>query len=253
MSHHFPRLWMERELRSRPQHFEPELLLLPLLCDKSKIAIDVGTNMGIYSYCMAKYSKTVVGFEPNQDLWPSIRRLVGSRITLERFALSDKAGDATLRLDPANTGVATIEVTNIMTCVSDHAQVIDRSVETRTLDSFNYSPVSMIKIDVEGHEEAVVNGAQMTIVNNQPILLIESEHRHNPGAPLRLIAMLSQFGYRGFYISGNALRPISALRDEDTDPARLTLADRRYVNNFVFIPSCREGLIQDIGTLLAKE
>jgi hypothetical protein len=52
---HFPRLWLERELRYRPNHFESQLWLVPALCESDKISIDVGANMGSYSYYMMKY------------------------------------------------------------------------------------------------------------------------------------------------------------------------------------------------------
>ena len=59
---HFPRLWMERELRFRPNHFERELWLVRFLCDPRKVAIDIGANMGVYSYFMRKFSRQVIGF-----------------------------------------------------------------------------------------------------------------------------------------------------------------------------------------------
>jgi hypothetical protein len=41
----------------------------PSFAKKKKIAIDVGANQGQYSYYMAKFSKNVIAFEPNTDLW----------------------------------------------------------------------------------------------------------------------------------------------------------------------------------------
>jgi FkbM family methyltransferase len=47
------------------------------------------------------------------------------------------------------------------------------------LDDVVTEPVGFIKIDVEGHEIAVFEGAQRMLNEHKPILLIESERRHN--------------------------------------------------------------------------
>ncbi len=232
----FPRLWLERELRFRPHHFERELWLIPIFCDKEKIAIDIGANMGAYSYYMAKYSKSVIAFEPNIDLWVHLRRVLGRDFHLEAAALSGKSATATLRIDNDNTGVATIEDKNDLSCVADKSVVVSRTVQTKTLDSFEISNVSMIKIDVEGHEEAVIEGAQDTIKRNRPVFIIESEDRHNPGAPRRLADALSGLGYLVFFLKDRCLTEFRTLRDEDMDPTNLYRDGAAYINNFIFIP-----------------
>ena len=246
----FPRLWMERELCFRPNHFEQEFWLVPIFCDERKTAIDVGANMGLYSYFMAKFSKNVIAFEPNTDLWSDLRRLLGQDFHLEAAALSEKSAKATLRIDNSNTGVSTIEEKNQLVCVHDHTAVVPRVVETRTLDSFNISNVSMIKIDVEGHEEAVISGARKTIEINRPVLIIESEDRHNPGAPSRLTGTLAELGYLAFYLKNQQLMEFSTLCSEDTDPENI---DKRlpYINNFIYIPAEQGEKIERVQAFLS--
>jgi FkbM family methyltransferase len=249
----FPRLWMERELRSRPNHFEGELWLLPLFCDKQMTAIDIGANSGAYSYCMLKYSSKVIAFEPNKDLWQRLRRLLGAKVQLEDAALSDNAKTATLRVDRHNTGVATIEEKNSLICVEDHSEVASRTVNTRTLDSFDLSNISLIKIDVEGHEEAVIEGARETIARNRPVLIIESEDRHNPGAPGRLVATMAKVDYKAFYLRKTELMEFRTLTQEDLDPRNLQNGSRPYVNNFIFLPDEQLGRREQIRAYLSSK
>jgi len=239
----FPRAWMERELRFRPHHFEAELWLTPIFCSKEKTAIDIGANMGSYAYYMAKFSNNVIAFEPNADLCKGLRHLLGRRAHLELIALSSKSSKAIMRIDHSNTGVATIEEKNDLLCVKDKSCVITREIETRTLDSYAFTNVSMVKIDVEGHEEAVIDGARETIERNQPVLIIESEDRHNAGAPRRLEKTLSQMGYRGYYLKKLRLMDFSTLCAEDTDPKNLDGGSLAYINNFIFIPARQPALI----------
>ena len=49
----------------------------------------------------------------------------------------------------------------------------EHKIYTKTLDSFNITNVSFMKIDVEGFERAVLDGAINTVINNTPTILIE--------------------------------------------------------------------------------
>jgi len=242
---------MERELRFRPSHFEEEFWLVPMLCDKRKTAIDIGANAGHYSYYMGKFSQNVIAFEPNRDLWNDLRRLLGRRVHLEPAALSRTSSKAVLRIDPGNTGVATIEEKNDLSSIKDKSVLAVREIEARTLDSFNFSNIAMIKIDVEGHEEAVLEGARETILRNRPALIVESEDRHNRGAPRRIAESLAALGYLGFYLRDRRLCDFSTLRVEDTDPKNLD-SGTPYINNFVFIPAAQTATIERVQAHLRR-
>jgi FkbM family methyltransferase len=235
---------MERELRFRPHHLENEFWLVPLFCSKDKTALDIGTNMGLYSYFMAKYSKEVISFEPNVDLLDHLHRFLGRKAHIESIALSAKSSRALMRVDSSNTGVATIEEKNDLSCVEDKSAVESREVETRTLDSFGLSNVSLIKVDVEGHEEAVLEGARGTIQRNMPVLIIESEERHNAGALQRIVEMLTKLGYASFFLKDRQLLELSVLSRENLEPKKLGSGDSDYINNFIFIPANEAGLIE---------
>jgi len=241
----FPKLWLERELRFRPNHFDEEFWLVPLLCDKQKTSIDIGANAGHYSYYMEKFSRNVIAFEPNRDLWKNLNRILGSKVHLESAALSRTSSKAVMRIDQDNTGVSTIEEKNDLSCVADKSALVTREIETRALDSFNLSNIAMIKIDVEGHEEAVLEGASDTLRRNQPALIIESEDRHNQGAPCRIAEYLAALGYRGFYLKNRRLCDFSTLDTEDTDPRNLG-SGTPYINNFIFIAAAQSATIERV-------
>ena len=52
--------------------------------------------------------------------------------------------------------------------------LVKDNIDVITLDSLNLQNVSMIKIDVENHENEVLDGARQTILQNRPILFIEN-------------------------------------------------------------------------------
>jgi FkbM family methyltransferase len=244
LSQHYPIAWQHYYRTFRKHHFEAEYWLIPLFCRRDKISVDIGANMGIFAFAMQRYSRAVMAFEPNTDLWPYLRRFLSGKVRLEDAALSGMAGQAEFRVVADNTGVATIEVKNPLSMIERPEAITTRPVTTRTLDSFALADVSFIKIDVEGHEEAVLAGAIQTIAANRPVVLVESEDRHNPGAPARVADWFSVLDYGGFYIKERLLWPVGTLSPEDTNPEGLSSGV--YINNFIYIPREDANLVEGV-------
>ena len=111
------------------------------------------------------------------------------------------------------------------------------NVSTRRLDSFNLEDVSFIKIDVEGYEEAVLNGAKDTIQKNRPSLLIEIEERHKLGATTQIPLMLENMRYSGWFLLEGQWHSFSKF--EVSKHQRVN--ELSYINNFVFLPLERKN------------
>lgn len=238
-----PRLWADFDILRRNKHFEPEFWLLPQLCQGAETAVDVGGNQGLFSYYMAKSARRVHVFEPNPICLAQMRRLSRPNITVHSVALSSEAGTLPLRFDPENTGIGTIESGNRLDRNDGIKTIVEREVEVCKLDDFELSGVDFIKIDVEGHEAAVVAGGLGTIGATRPILLIESEIRHNPKAFSALEQMLQPLGYTAWYQSEGRFR-----RAENADLPRLQQGGGSYINNFLFVPATR---LSTFGAFLA--
>jgi FkbM family methyltransferase len=250
LSLEFPVAWTHYNRAFCKHHFDAEYWLMPLFCRPDRIAVDVGANMGIYSFAMQRCGAQVIAFEPNTDLWPFLRRFLGETVQLEDAALSNCIGQAEFRVVAENTGVATIEAANPLSMIDQRETITVRPVATRTLDSFGLSDVSFIKIDVEGHEEAVLAGGRDTIAGNRPVALVEAEDRHNSGAPGRVADWFGVLGYEGFFIKQRRLLPVTELLPEDVDPAGL--CGGGYINNFLYVPREGSGLIDRVKALVER-
>jgi hypothetical protein len=68
-------------------------------------------------------------------------------------------------------------------------------VACKPLDYYGLEDVGFLKIDVEGHELAVLRGATETISRSYPSILVEAEDRHRPGTVADVCEYLSLFGY----------------------------------------------------------
>ena len=74
-----------------------------------------------------------------------------------------------------------------------------REISCKRLDDLNLDPVGFIKIDVEGHEEAVLMGGATLLERDRPTALIEIEERHKAGAIDAITERMNGLGYRGFF------------------------------------------------------
>ena len=173
---------------------EGELKKLSGLVDQDRLAIDIGAADGVYAWRLARLARACIAFEPNPAQFELLRRRLPN-VELHDCALSSRQTTTQLRV-PVNkfalTGLGTLESANSLTGFSkvEHVDVL-----ARTLDSFEFQDVGFIKIDVEGHEFDVLQGARDTILLNKPVLLIEIEERHRPNALSSVTDLLLDMGY----------------------------------------------------------
>jgi FkbM family methyltransferase len=220
-------------------NFDREYYLLDHLVDSTRAAVDVGANIGDFAGRMSQLCPTVHCFEPIPWLADALRVKLDSRVVVHQCALSNCAGLAELRVpylhDAEMHGGSTLESRNRL---HGYTHVSTVSCEVARLDAVLDEPVGFIKIDVEGHEQAVLEGAIEILRAFKPILLIESERRHNPSAPENIFGFLSDCGYTGLFLRGNRLRGLSAFRpevDQKVDGSGRCVAP--YVCNFIFFPN----------------
>ena len=235
-----PAYW--RVLAWRIGCFDPELRLLCYLCDRTRVSIDVGASIGSYTVHLLNHSSRCYAFEPRPDAAAYlVRRLAAAsnpRLRVEVVALSDRAGSAQLRIPAGEAGRSSIERANP---VERMGAVEVHTVRTRRLDDYeDIEPVGCIKIDVEGHEDAVLRGARRMLLRDHPSLIVEIEERHKRNSVSTVSGFLGELGYQGFFVHRHRLNPVETFRVEDhQDASRIASGDvngDRYVNNFLFLP-----------------
>lgn len=229
-----------RELRLRRGRWnERELGLLPFIVDPKRLAVDVGANSGVYVHELLRLGAPVLAVEANPVFAAHLRRCYGREARIEQAAASDAPGEVELRIPRVNLGLATVAACNAL----DGADCDTVTAPAVTLDSLATRPVGFLKIDVEGHELAVLKGGEAMLRRDRPAILIEAEERHRPGAVESVRAFLEPLGYRGFMLDGGRLVSIDrfdAGRDQAFDPRDLAVLNSgrypgRYINNFLFV------------------
>jgi FkbM family methyltransferase len=220
---------------------EPELPLLPALCRKDAVALDIGANEGFFAHHLLPLAKSVIAFEPLPQMLARLRGNYAEKMEIHGVIISDKEGQGELKYPAGGYMSATIAESN--SAALESGRVIETVVAPmKTLDSFKLTNVGFVKIDVEGHEEAVLHGSVDTLKREKPNLMIEVEERHAPGSLERVTNFLSTIGYAGFYLDGNQILPIARF-DPHRDQVRQNGKVGKYINNFLYFPSDRAAVI----------
>lgn len=223
---------------------EPELRILPFLVSRDKAAVDVGANVGLYTHALLKLAKSVVSIEANPRLVGQLKSVYGHRATIINAAATNEKMQLTLRipdLGPRGTGLATVAPQNDL---SGNA-VSEVAVPGIPLSEIvgDAGPIGFIKIDVEGHELAVLEGGLEILRRDKPVILLEAEDRHRPSAVRTVTHFLSELGYRGLVIDDGQIKTLDLPEIErrqniSKSASNLLNTEKRpkgYINNFIFV------------------
>lgn len=161
------------------------------------IFLDVGANYGMHSTLFLSAGIPIIAFEPNPACYPHFQtrcELNGLSGRWEQFALSNESGNAELVYPENETWLGSLSHEVIPT-LKNFGETIVREVPLRRLDDyFDEIPPGevLVKIDVEGFELEVLQGATQILRERKPKLIFESNNvqgRHD------LYRLLEQFSY----------------------------------------------------------
>lgn len=155
------------------------------LIDDWTRAIDVGTNNACNAIHYAKRFTTVECFEPTplaQQLWlNTVRDNNVSNVTLYKNAVGEREYTTEIVTHAKNGGHNHLSNNDRPRWTGTKwtertPKALERvcvPVDVKTLDSYNFTNVGFIKIDVEGYEKFVLEGAQDLISKSRPTLQLE--------------------------------------------------------------------------------
>jgi len=147
-------------------------------------ALDIGAYTGLYALVAAKAGADAYAFEPNPEVFARLQENIDTNrllcVSAYLIALSDHEGRASMALSKTTRLTSGGKITEGTDTV------------LATVDGFNFDNVTAIKIDVEGHECAVLRGAIDTIRRYAPLIITEAL---NDEALQDQAAILKPLGY----------------------------------------------------------
>lgn len=213
-----------RELFWAPDDdYERETLsVLPRLLRSSSpspTVFDVGANTGVYAMATLAVAPgaCVHAFEPVAHIARALAANLASndlseQVHLNACAVSDRPGTVDMHVPDETWGNATMSRAGFRG-LRGHVE----QVHAVTLDAYvaehGVPRIDLLKIDVEGHEDAVLRGARRVLDKHRPAVLCECLPELNADAVNRI---LLEAGYSAFHLQDAGPVPVSDMRPDPT-------------------------------------
>ncbi len=181
---------------------EPEFARLAEWVRPGDWAVDVGANIGHYTFRLSQLvggSGRVIALEPVpltfELLAANAARLAHANVTLLNVAASDQPKAVTMTLPKFHTGLDNYYMASITEGGTGGLQTLSVPIDSLELPH----AVSLIKLDVEGHELPALRGMRRLLQRDRPTLIVE-------GNSIDVASELFGLGYRMEQIPGSPNR-----------------------------------------------
>jgi FkbM family methyltransferase len=234
--------YLFRAFKARYRDQRQEIKAVLEILRPGDFAIDIGAHKGAYAFWLRRAVDSegkVYAYEPQPDLAAylnSVRGAMGwKNVFVRDCALSNRSGAGLLNV-PGETSSPGASLHRVANTVGPTRQLECR-VDTLDHKMENERRVSLLKVDVEGHELQVFQGGAKTLSRDGPVLLFECETRHLTDHTMEdVFKFLKQHGYQGKFFSPKGLLPL-----DEFNPVihQKSGSDRfwdapGYCNNFLF-------------------
>lgn len=227
-----------------PEKFEFTSIFIKLI-KKVDVFLDVGTNIGYYSILGGKFNPNlqVIAFEPSEGPMVYARENIKINnleaiIKVEPLALSNEAGvlDFYNVTNPKFPTIHNLSGEHNLTTSKDkikytkvkaNAVILDEYVKTNKTES-----IDLMKIDTEGSEYLILEGAQNVLDTHRPIVICETLFNVIED---KLEAIFIDRDYAFYNHTGTGLTKVSSIQRKEDNGVR----------NCFFVPKEKTDLIKE--------
>lgn len=159
--------------------FEPNMVeLFQTLIEPDDVVLDIGANIGLTSILFSSLSKKVYAFEPSTSTFKILRENLARAKVNNVLALNIGCGERRESLS-----ITFSKNNRSGGFISDKIQPkeghLTELIQIDSLDNYfgeSSEVVCFIKIDVEGYEADVINGARILLEKYKPVVVLELNH-----------------------------------------------------------------------------
>lgn len=196
----------------RNEIWEPHLhRVFEKYVNENSVVVECGCHIGTHTIKLAKMCKKIYGFEP----MPDTNKLLNQNIKLNnitnafisKLGVSSEPGKTKfLWISDGNPGGSGLDRNPMGKPIWIEECKDNIDVFLTTIDILNLDKLDFMKIDVEGYEQLVIQGAMNTIAKCKPVLVIEVWSNHFGGVDMNftrnLFKPLIDIGYTIEHIGG---------------------------------------------------
>lgn len=171
---HFCRRYVERYdgVNNSDMAANGEIHLLTAVIPACQTIFDVGANVGHWTQAVLALNPqaTIHAFEPSTAVYTQlITQNLPPNVQARPFGLSATASEETLFLFPQHSGMNSLYIRSNLTTAADSPQT--ERIQLTTLDHYcteqQVQTIDFLKIDVEGHDLAVLQGGEQMLRNGR--------------------------------------------------------------------------------------
>lgn len=222
-------------------NYRPPVLVpvLQAVLRPGNVFFDVGANIGLYSLWAAKLvgpQGKILAFEPVPQTGDWLQEILdqnhATNVSVIRKAASDVAGSVTMKTTAHASGLSRVVEERLIG--SEYLEV--STLRLDELDSI--TPPSLVKIDVEGFEGAVVAGMYGLLTSVRPAVVFEAPGFGGGGENTNeVVSQFNQHGYCIWSLTTHGLMPFApdtfshnllALHPDEHEAVRSRLASVRF-------------------------
>lgn len=147
--------------------------------ERPALFVDIGANYGTHSLLFLAAGVPTLTFEPNDTCHEYFREacaLTGAASDLQPLALGQAPGHVDLYFPAGQTWLGSTEP-HVIERLRSEGALESRRVEVRCLDAYAErfgGKRALVKIDAEGHELAILRGAQRVLREHRPYVIFEA-------------------------------------------------------------------------------
>ena len=182
-----------------------EAFLDEIIKDEMGCAIDIGANIGNHTVrLLHRKFKHVECFEPNKLLYDLLKLNTANlpNVKIHNLGLSNENKNEFLTLNETNWGGGKVGGKNLSREGSTWREIPIRLVSLDFLLKGFPSKIDFIKLDAEGHEKQIIEGASELIKKHKPIIAFEEHEIDNKGSS-EVIEILREKNYVMYQMSEN--------------------------------------------------
>lgn len=192
--------YIGRSIEKYGEFSEYEVALFRQICAPNDVVIEVGSNIGSHTIALAQMVGPrghIYAFEPQRIVFQTLCGNVAinslTNVSCFQSAVGEESGTAfipALRYDRVgNFGGVSVRA-------SEGGESVSQVTLDNLLDNAQISQLKLLKVDVEGMEIGVIQGAKEIISKFKPILYVENDRQVQSGS---LIVLIRSLGYRLYW------------------------------------------------------
>jgi FkbM family methyltransferase len=189
-------IFIGRSLGAYGEFSEGEIIVLSQLLRPGAVIVEAGSNVGAHTVPLARLagpSGFVYAFEPQRLIFQILCANLALNALANVSARCEALGRAT---GTAHVPQLRVDIEQNFGGVEIEHQTAGEKMPVSTIDSLGLKRLSLVKADVEGMEQAVLEGGREAIERLRPILYLENDRRGHSPALIRLVQSL---GYRAWW------------------------------------------------------